>query len=169
MPTSVSFKDILTEKIRGSTSNTQAATHFQEASSAWTHGTDPAHMAFLMSQMGRHQFPRNKSTYKTASHDSRTSQNSRHSHHSQAQRPQPAVLRPSHDLTSDQRHSLEALQTYCPELQDTFTEVELKKAFRQGALKAHPDHGGSATSFRELKEHYSRLRNVFAVPEQGTK
>lgn len=34
---------------------------------------------------------------------------------------------------------------------------EVKTAFRQRALAAHPDHGGDADAFRELHQAYERL------------
>lgn len=36
------------------------------------------------------------------------------------------------------------------------TREEIDAAYRRGALKVHPDHGGSADAFRELRAAYER-------------
>ncbi len=110
--------------------------------------SDPAHLAYLMSQVGKFEFRNTRSQY-----------------------PKPAVRpqrpRPAHNLTASQKLSFEFLKTYVHDLSEGFTATELKKAFRQTAIILHPDRGGSAELFIELKAHYEELKAV--VPQQAAK
>ncbi|MFN7453482.1 MAG: J domain-containing protein [Pseudobdellovibrionaceae bacterium] len=49
------------------------------------------------------------------------------------------------------------------DLHPGFTLNELKFAFRQGAKKTHPDHGGQGEDFRRLKDEYQRLVTFLTV------
>ena len=43
------------------------------------------------------------------------------------------------------------------ELEETATEVEIKKAYRRMSLKSHPDKGGSAAAFKQVTRAYEVL------------
>ena len=43
---------------------------------------------------------------------------------------------------------------------------DVKRAFRRKALKCHPDQGGSAAKFQELKRAYDAIVKLFAAEEQ---
>lgn len=103
--------------------------------------TDPSHLAFLMSQIGKFEFETRRGQY-----------------------PRPAIRpqrpRPAHALSPSQKQSFEFLKTYIHDLSEGFTGAELKKAFRQTAMILHPDQGGSPEQFMELKAHYETLQEV---------
>lgn len=131
-----SFKHILREKM-----NETAGAETQNSSARLD--SDPAHLAYLMSQVGKFHFNSPRGQYP---------------------RPpvRPAKPRPAHNLSSSQKLSFEFLKTYIHDLSEGFTATELKKAFRQTALALHPDHGGTPAQFIELKTHYESLTTIFA-------
>jgi hypothetical protein len=100
---------------------------------------DPIHMAFLLGNVQK-----------------RMTQCSRGSYPQSIVRPQ----RKPHVLTATQRHSYEFLKSWVRDLSEGFSSVELKKAFRRAAKILHPDSGGNAILFMDLKAHYECLRSV---------
>lgn len=126
-----SFRQILNEKM----GNSQAeATSYQGSDKS-----DPAHMAFLIGQIGRFDIPVSSKAYPRS-----------------ATRPQ----RKAHVLSALELQSFEFIKSYNHDLPAGFTEAELKKAFRHCAIALHPDQGGSTELFMELKEHYEILKSV---------
>jgi hypothetical protein len=125
-----SFKQILDEKLHEGSAI--------KADSAREFTQDPSHLAYLMGQVGRVSFA------------------------SSRQYPRPATRpqRKPHTLTPAQAQAFAALQSWIFDLSPAFTEGELKKAFRQAAHILHPDHGGQAEQFMELKSHYETLKAV---------
>lgn len=78
----------------------------------------------------------------------------------------PPKVRPQrklHSFSDCQRLSYEFLRSYIHDLSEGFSSAELKKAFRQAALVLHPDRGGDAHQFMELKEHYENLRSLVSM------
>lgn len=68
---------------------------------------------------------------------------------------------PTHKLGSLQNCGVDFFRSHQMELLADFTRDELKQAYRQLALKLHPDRGGSAKLFIELKNHYENLVRLF--------
>jgi hypothetical protein len=133
MSTHASFRQILNEKL----GNTQEEASIYQGEIK----SDPAHMAFLIGQIGRFDVRSNKNTYPRST-----------------TRPQ----RKPHVLTASEALSFEYLKTHNLDLSPAFTEAELKKAFRHSAFILHPDQGGSTEQFVELKAHYENLKPVLA-------
>jgi hypothetical protein len=133
MSTHASFRQILNEKL----GNTQEEASIYQGEIK----SDPAHMAFLIGQIGRFDVRTNKNTYPRST-----------------TRPQ----RKPHVLSSSEALSFEYLKIHNLDLSGAFTEVELKKAFRHSAFILHPDQGGSTEQFVELKAHYENLKVVLA-------
>lgn len=103
-------------------------------------GLDPAHLAYLMGQVGRTMpvSPRGKYAHK----------------------PTP-VVRKAHVLSDLQREALVFMKRFLPSLDETMTSHELKKAFRLGALRVHPDRGGTAELYAELRSQHACLSTLF--------
>ncbi len=128
----MNFEQILRQKLQESTSQTSCVGPSE------TRGTDPAHLAFLIGKIARAQSSRPvKSPYK------------------------PSISpRKTHELTFMQQEAFAFFTKHMPELSDAFTRNEIKSAFRKIALVAHPDQGGTAAEFMQLREHYKTLINV---------
>ncbi|MNL71557.1 DnaJ domain protein [compost metagenome] len=77
--------------------------------------------------------------------------------------PAPTVRpqRKAHTLNAAQTQAFNFFSIYNHDFSPGFTNAELRKAFRKSALALHPDHGGNAQQFMELKEHYATLQGVF--------
>lgn len=103
---------------------------------------DPAHLAYLLGQIGRYE--------------SRTPRG-----HYPAPRVRPQ--RKPHTFSSEQREAFEFLKMWIHDLSEGFTAAELRKAFRQAALRLHPDQGGSPEEFVSLKSHYETLQTVLPL------
>lgn len=127
-----SFKQILKEKM-GEQSSTQ--TNYSSVMDS-----APSHLAYLMGQIDRKEFQTNRGQYP---------------------RSQVRPQRKAHNFTAAQKQAFEYLKCWVHGLCDGFTESELRKAFRQTALRTHPDHGGTAQQFMELKECYETLQSIF--------
>ncbi|KYG62481.1 hypothetical protein AZI86_16750 [Bdellovibrio bacteriovorus] len=129
-----SFKQILREKM-----GQQEAAPAQNPSTYID--TDPSHLAFLMSQIGKFEFETRRGHY-----------------------PRPAIRpqrpRPAHAFSESQKQSFEFLKSYIHDLSEGFTGAELKTAFRKAAIRLHPDHGGSTQTFMDLKTHYQILTEI---------
>ncbi len=68
---------------------------------------------------------------------------------------------PPHKLSSSQMVARESLVRMGAELSPRFPLQELKATFRKLALKHHPDHGGCALRFQELKASVEELKTLF--------
>ncbi len=63
-------------------------------------------------------------------------------------------------LNESQKISLEFINNFLKPTQKivyTFSEKQLKKAFRTAALQTHPDQGGVHENFLQLKNHFKNL------------
>ena len=69
--------------------------------------------------------------------------------------------RPPHVLNTEQRQALEHFLKWGTELSPAFRAQELKRAWRQVAMRTHPDHGGTDSAFREARSAYQTLLSVF--------
>lgn len=60
----------------------------------------------------------------------------------------------------------DALEIFDIEQEDfpTYTEDSLKERYRQCTLHYHPDHGGTATDFKDLQEAYEVLKSHLSDP-----
>lgn len=103
--------------------------------------TDPSHLAYLMSQIGKFEFETRRGQY-----------------------PRPPIRpqrpRPAHTFSESQKQSFEFLKSYIHDLSEGFTASELKTAFRKAAIQLHPDQGGSTEIFMDLKTHYQVLTEI---------
>ncbi len=106
--------------------------------------TDPAHLAYLMSQL---------KTAKTSISPLKSSY------------PKPAPRpRTEHSLTPLQSRALRFFTSHGVDLGSAFTAKELKKGFWTLAKKLHPDHSkGSGAPFIELKSAYRELQTLFKL------
>jgi hypothetical protein len=74
----------------------------------------------------------------------------------------PPKPRPPHLLTESQRKAFEFFQGALEvPLQPHFSATDLQKAFRQLALRFHPDHGGTNQSIQSLIAHRRDLEKLF--------
>lgn len=130
-----SFQQILSAKMQKNSSVARE----EAPSSTSSMTTDPVHLAFLMGKVDRFSFtPGRAKNYP---------------------RPQPRP-RPPHIMTSSQQISFEFLKRFDEALTENFSSRDLKAAFRQAALKTHPDQGGNVMEFIELKAHYKNLSSL---------
>ena len=147
MRTHSSFRQILEEKLQGHGSNAGATgASAPPINSSIDHSTDPAHLAYLLGNLGVSYWqPR-------------------------AQRIYPAGPRPvptPHTLTPDQQRAYEFFNSVAvlgATLSPAFSRRDLKKAFRQLALRLHPDmNKGAVAPFLDLKNSYELLNAVFEI------
>ena len=136
----MNFSQILQEKMSHTEPVSEAKSSSSPRESAFAQGLDPAHLAFLMGQVGRANpvSPRGKYQHKPV-----------------------VVVRKAHVLSDLQREALTFLKRFMPSLDETMTSHELKKAFRLGALRLHPDRGGSAEAYSELRSKHACLITLF--------
>lgn len=133
----MNFDEILREKIARSTAETTPASRPQSLDGQ---GIEPAHLAFLIGRIGRHEgLARGK--YRVP------------------QRPPPPPK--PHALTERQREAMDFFRAHGFSLGESFSRPELKAAFRRAALKMHPDRGGLASDFVQLREHYKALSSLW--------
>lgn len=102
---------------------------------------DPAHLSYLLGQIPRLDIQLRRFRYP---HTPRT--------------------RPAHILTPIQTEAFDFIQSLVKDFSPAFTNQELRKAFRQAALKTHPDQGGSAEMYLKLKTYYRTLQTVLPTP-----
>jgi hypothetical protein len=128
----MNFEQILRQKLQENTSQTSSVGNEK------IRGTDPAHLAFLIGRIARLQSAHPaKSPYK------------------------PSISpRKTHELTLSQQEAFAFFTKHQPDLSDAFTRNEIKSAFRKIAFVTHPDQGGTAEEFMQLREHYKTLINV---------
>jgi hypothetical protein len=131
-----SFKQILNHKLNDTA-------NFADQNRAYPlseNSLDPSHMAYLIGNISRMQTSVPRGHY-----------------------PAPKVRpqRKPHNLSNLQRQSFEFIKSWIHDFSEGFTEAELKKAFRQAAHILHPDHGGNAQNFMELKQHIDVLKSIF--------
>lgn len=111
--------------------------------------TDPAHLAYLMSQVNM---------LKTANSPRETSNTSFKTGYPQ---PAPRPVKP-HSLTPLQARAHRFFASHGLELSPAFSAKELKKGFWTLAKKLHPDCSkGSSGPFIELKSAYRELQTLF--------
>jgi len=65
--------------------------------------------------------------------------------------------RTAHPFTQEQAQAFETLKKWNQFFTSSFSRPELKRAYRQAVLKAHPDQGGSSESFQEVRKSYQIL------------
>lgn len=106
----------------------------------------PSAMAWLMGQIEKHEED--------------PVLNLRSGHRAYGVRPKP---RRPHRLDARQTEAYVFLKTHATELPPGFTLRELKSAYRQAALRLHPDQGGDAALFRELHAAVTCLQAVLSV------
>lgn len=107
---------------------------------------DPAHMAYLIGQLEVFKMRGKKQHYPAPK-----------------ERPQ----RKPHAFSPLQKQAFTFIKGWIHDLPEGFTENELKRAYRKAALVLHPDRGGSAQNFIELKAQYENLKTVFAKAPQA--
>jgi hypothetical protein len=82
----------------------------------------------------------------------------------QRQYPKPASPRPSriaHILTDEQQLAFDLLHKYqIHSFSPAFNKQELKSAYRLALLKTHPDQGGNAETFHQVKKSYEILSSL---------
>jgi hypothetical protein len=130
-----SFKQILNEKINSSETHPQGIPDY----SATNLDLDPTHLAYLIGNIRTRCTSIPRGNYPTT-------------------KARPS--NPPHNLSNLQRQSFEFVKSWIHDLSESFTERELRKAFRQAALILHPDQGGNEQSFLELKKHIDVLFEV---------
>lgn len=70
----------------------------------------------------------------------------------------PRTLRASHQLNAEEKMAYDLLNSYqSTSLHPGFYGKELKSAYRQALLKTHPDQGGTAETFQQVKKSYEIL------------
>ncbi len=68
------------------------------------------------------------------------------------------TVRKAHVLDADQAQAFAALSLYqSTPLHPGFSRLELKSAYRAALLKTHPDQGGTAESFQQVRKSYEIL------------
>lgn len=72
----------------------------------------------------------------------------------------PARPRIPHIMTAEQTAAFENLSIWSESLTSSFNRFELKSSYRQALLKTHPDQGGSAESFLQVKKSYEILSSL---------
>ncbi len=136
-----SFQDILNEKLSdGLNIEKRSSSAFDTIMDV---DIDPAGLAFLLGQIGRFE--------RTA----------RPTNPYPRPKPTPKKPRPAHTFNDKQRSSFEYFGSSFSPLSDNFSLDELKRSFRCLALKLHPDQGGDALLFMELKTHFEILCQLF--------
>lgn len=132
MPNPRSFSEIF-EKIH-SHGQAQNQVQIQSMSAGWETFLDPAGLSQLIAELA----PVNSSR----THIYRY----------------PKATRPSHTLPPEQQQAYEMLNAYLTTpLHPGFYKGELKSAYRQAVLKAHPDQGGTTESFQQVRKSYEIL------------
>ncbi|MBK9322083.1 MAG: J domain-containing protein [Bdellovibrionaceae bacterium] len=135
MGTTVSFKQILEEKIK-------SPNRKSEGEGQATSDLDPAHLAYLLGNLETFHFrPRPAKIYPAP----------------------PKAAIPPHKLTQSQLESCAFFESHGFKLSPAFSRKELKKGFRALALRLHPDmNKGAPGPFIQLKTHYLALVTLFS-------
>lgn len=70
-------------------------------------------------------------------------------------------IRPIHQMNESQESAFQILSLYpFQKLTKAFNLHELKSAYRAALLKTHPDQGGTAESFYEIRKSYEILKSL---------
>lgn len=70
----------------------------------------------------------------------------------------PRAPRTAHNFNTEEHSAFQALNGYLSTpLHPGFYTQELKSAYRQALLKTHPDQGGTAESFQQVRKSYEIL------------
>ena len=72
----------------------------------------------------------------------------------------PPKPRPKHVMSPSQQQAFLFLSKYSNSLAENFSVSELKKAYRQALLLVHPDKGGQAQTFWQVREAFATLKNL---------
>lgn len=119
-----------------------------------TGGAEPAHLAFLLGQVGVFRFPAQRRPTMTT-HSAKPTPP-----------PRPTPTRPkgpAHSLDERQKTAMVWFANRGERLEEDFTSTELRSAFRRLARRLHPDiSGGDTQPFLELKAAQSALKDVVA-------
>ena len=65
-----------------------------------------------------------------------------------------------HKLSAAQARAFELFSLWKTGLEPAFRAGDLRRAWRKAALATHPDHGGTAETFRQAQEAYQVLQSV---------
>lgn len=65
-----------------------------------------------------------------------------------------------HTLTDSQKCAFDLFSQLGTEISPAFRAGDLRRAWRKAALATHPDHGGSAESFRQAQKAHQVLQSV---------
>ncbi len=142
MKSNISFAEILCSKIE---QNDQA----EKLNPLSSINNDPYGLAYMLGHFGKYEF-------KKSTKDCFTQQKYRfglNKYQVQSRR--------EHNLNPEQENSFLFFHNWSCHFERNFSKIELKKTFRKLAIKLHPDHGGTAQLFIELKKHYETLMLIF--------
>lgn len=142
MKSNTSFAEILSEKVQGDSIN---STSTQTEIST----NDPIGLAYMIGHFEKYQFKKSKSECFQQRKYSAT--------YNKYQITKPK----NHIFNQNQENSYLFFNSWDPQFDRNFSKNGLKKTFRQLALRLHPDHGGTAQIFIELKNHYEVLLGIF--------
>jgi|GEM_PF-5876433 len=145
-----SFWEILEEKALGSKPQTRhqstiESTPFQSSEEPSVPG-----FSWLLSTEKVRSFPRKSAAHRTYGVTKKAPQ----------PRQIPKVTLPAHLFNETQKRAFLCLKRHAEELSEAFNLEELKRAWKQTALKTHPDRGGNAEDFREALACYSCLQRM---------
>lgn len=113
---------------------TQLKDDGQNLNAGWETSLDPAGLSQLLGSLAPHRYSR--------THIYRY----------------PRAPRASRNFTPEQTVAFEQLNAYLETpLISGFYATELKSAYRQALLKTHPDQGGTAESFQQVRKSYEIL------------
>ncbi|MBX2987008.1 MAG: hypothetical protein KF802_03840 [Bdellovibrionaceae bacterium] len=143
-----SFQEILEEKLGAGRPTPETD---------WTLSPgEPAHLAYLLGQIGVFRFPKPRPSPPPSSPS--------------REKPRPAVPAPRakgppHALSERQKTAMGWFQDQGEALADDFNEKELKTAFRRLARRLHPDvHPQGNDLFLTLKTQHRCLEEIFKRP-----
>lgn len=142
MKSNISFAEILSSKI-------EEKDFKQNSISEKTQMSDPYALAYMLGHFDKYEFKKStKDCFSRSKNDYGFNK-------------YPIQTRKNHQFNESQEISFQFFQNHLEQFERNFLKLELKKAFRHLAIKHHPDHGGSALLFIELKKHYETLLLIF--------
>ncbi len=72
----------------------------------------------------------------------------------------PPRPRPSHQFNEAQTQAFLLLKCYASNFAENFNMIELKRSYRQALLKVHPDKGGQAEDFWQVRNAFTLLKSL---------